>query len=131
MDTSFKGVLFDSRGRCLLGRNPRDEWELLGGRADLDDASPSDTIAREFREEAGLAIGVLGLIDIWYYDIVNEGRVAVASYLVQTTGSGVNDTVTSDEHSDIEWFDLDDLDDLPMPDGYRTTIRKAAPMVAE
>lgn len=131
MDTSFKGVLFDSHGHFLLGHNPRDEWELLGGRADSNDASPSDTIVREFHEEAGLTIDVLGLIDIWYYDIANEGRVAVASYLVQISGSKLNDIAASEEHSNLEWFGLGDLDYLPMPNGYKTTIRKAAAMAAE
>lgn len=126
MDVSFKAVLFDSDGAVLLGRNRRHEWELLGGRADPADRSPADTIRRELHEEAGLGVTVGALVDIWYYDIAGEGRVAVASYLASSIVGG--SLRASDEHAELCWFELDELDDIPLPRGYATTIRLAHAM---
>lgn len=124
MDVSFKAVLFDDAGRVLLGTNPRDEWELLGGRADPEDSGPADTITRELVEEAGVCIRVDHLIDIWYYDIPHEGRVAVASYLAHFIGPAT--IQASHEHSRLAFFSIDELDRLLMPSQYATTIRAAA-----
>jgi 8-oxo-dGTP pyrophosphatase MutT (NUDIX family) len=127
MDTSLEGVLFDDAGRVLLGLNPREEWELLGGRADPDDADPAATIRREFLEEAALAVEVEDLIDIWYYDVAGAGRVAVASYLVHVEPAALHTAALhlSDEHADLRFVPPDELESLPIPDGYTRTIRKA------
>lgn len=124
MDVSFKAVLFDEHDRVLLGSNPRSEWELLGGRADDEDAGPVETIIRELWEEAGIHVDVGELIDIWYYDIANEGRVAVVSYLATT--SDITSVAASVEHGSLGFFGLDDLDALVMPAEYKRTIRTAA-----
>jgi 8-oxo-dGTP pyrophosphatase MutT (NUDIX family) len=125
MDTSFKAVIFDEQGRVLLGKNPRGEWELLGGRADPGDHSPEDTIRRELLEEAGVEVAVGPLVDIWFYD-VDGGRVAVASYLT-TVPTGV--TTPSSEHTELAFFETDQLAGLALPDGYRASIRRAREML--
>ena len=51
---SIKGVLLLD-GRVVLVKNPRDEWELPGGRVDAGEAH-AQTLSREFAEE--LAINV-------------------------------------------------------------------------
>lgn len=126
MEISFKGVLFDEEGRVLLGLNPRNEWELLGGRADPEDEGPAHTIAREFHEEAGLDVQVSDLIDIWYYDIPRRGRVAIASYVVSLTSPGVGSWSASEEHSSLRRFSLEEVRALDMPAGYKRTISAAA-----
>ena len=124
MDISVKAVLFDAAGRVLLGANPRHEWELLGGRAEPGDTCPQDTIRRELTEEAELAVSVGDLVDIWYYDVPGAGRVAVASYLAWADGP--TGLAPSGEHAELRWFWVDELAGLPLPEGYRTTIRAAA-----
>ncbi|WP_435838167.1 NUDIX domain-containing protein [Streptomyces chrestomyceticus] len=60
---SVKGVAFDARGRVLLLRNERDEWELPGGRLEIGsaggeqvpDPTPEAALEREVREETGLS----------------------------------------------------------------------------
>jgi 8-oxo-dGTP pyrophosphatase MutT (NUDIX family) len=121
MDTSFKAVVFDEHGRVLLGKNPREEWELLGGRADPGDISPEDTIRRELLEETGIEVSLGPLIDIWFYDVAG-GRIAVASYLASiATGT----KAPSIEHSELAFFDADELDGLNLPAGYKMSIRRA------
>ncbi|MET9914187.1 NUDIX hydrolase [Streptomyces sp. NPDC006476] len=121
IDTSFKAVLLDSEMRVLLGTNPRGEWELLGGRAEAQDATPQDTVRREVREEAGIDITVGAIIDTWFYDIPDTGRVAVTSYLARP----VDDVspVLGTEHADLAFFHARELDDINLPEGYRHSIR--------
>jgi 8-oxo-dGTP pyrophosphatase MutT (NUDIX family) len=121
MDTSFKAVLLDSEMRVLLGINPRGEWELLGGRAEAQDASPQDTVRREVHEEAGIDVLVGAIVDTWFYDIPGKGRVAVTSYLARPVGDV--SPVLGTEHADLAFFHAWELDDLNLPEGYRRTIR--------
>ncbi|WP_345127756.1 NUDIX hydrolase [Streptomyces chiangmaiensis] len=114
-------MLLDSEMRVLLGTNPRGEWELLGGRAEAQDASPQETVRREVHEEAGLDIVVGSIVDTWYYDIAGEGRVAVTSYLAQPRGDV--SFVLGDEHTDLAFFHSHELDNINLPEGYRTSIR--------
>ncbi len=64
------------------------------------------------------------IVDIWYYDIPQEGRVAVASYLarplIRTTP-----LLISPEHTKLQFFSSHEIDALAMPSGYKTTIRRA------
>jgi 8-oxo-dGTP pyrophosphatase MutT (NUDIX family) len=129
MDTSFKAVIFDSTGRVLLGSNLRGEWELLGGRAEPEDTTPEDTIRREVQEEAGLTIHIGEFVDIWYYDIPNEGRVAVASYRAELGDS--KQLIRGDEHDALAFFDVDELHRIHLPDGYKRTIRLAQTLARE
>ncbi|MER6085446.1 NUDIX hydrolase [Streptomyces sp. NPDC001833] len=114
-------MLLDSEMRVLLGTNPRDEWELLGGRAEPHDATPQDTVRREVYEEAGIDIAVGAIVDTWYYDIPGEGRVAVTSYLARPLGDV--SLVLGDEHADLAFFHPQELDGINLPEGYRTSIR--------
>lgn len=123
METSFKAVVFDSGNRVLLGSSPRGEWELLGGRADPADGGPEDTVRRELREEAGLTVHVGKLIDIWYYDVPGDDRVAVASYVA--TADYFAQLSRGDEHVELAFFEPAELDQLNLPEAYKRTIRLA------
>ncbi|MGW2571496.1 NUDIX domain-containing protein [Streptomyces sp. NPDC001537] len=100
IDTSFKAVLLDSEMHVLLGTNPRGEGELLGGRAEAQDAAPQDTVRREVREEAGIDIVVGAIIDTWFYDV--PGTHASPS---------------------PAFFHVRALDAINLPEGYRRSIR--------
>jgi 8-oxo-dGTP pyrophosphatase MutT (NUDIX family) len=125
-DTSFKGVVFDSAGRVLLGRNKRQEWELLGGRAEPGDDGPEATIRREVLEETGLSVEVGSIIDVWYYEVADKGRVTIASYFAELCDGA--EAVASHEHSDLAFFAPEEVVNLNIPDGYVQTVSKAASM---
>jgi 8-oxo-dGTP pyrophosphatase MutT (NUDIX family) len=116
---SVKGVLLRG-GKVILVRNERDEWELPGGKLELCE-SPAECLAREIAEELGLNTEPQTLLDSWIYTIVPGVNVLVLAY--GCTESSLGEAVLSDEHSELRWFALGDVDELRMPDGYKKSIR--------
>jgi 8-oxo-dGTP pyrophosphatase MutT (NUDIX family) len=115
---SIKGVVF-KEGRAILLRNERDEWELPGGKLEPDE-EPAACCAREIREELSLEVTVDRLLDCWVYDILGRVKVLIVTYGCTLGGGRV--TVSS-EHKEVGLFRVPELDALPMPEGYRASVR--------
>ncbi len=118
---SAKGVLI-RRGRVLLLRNERGEWELPGGRLDGDE-SPEEAVVREIREETGLRARVVALVDAWVYRVTRSEKVLVLEYACRLKGNGI--VTISREHAEHTWLRPSDLRGEPLPEGYRRGIRRA------
>lgn len=116
---SVKGVVI-REGRVILLRNERDEWELPGGKLEVSE-SPEACLAREMAEELGLDVQPESLIASWVYTIVPGVDVLVVTY--GCSEASHNEAVMSDEHKELRWFSLEDIDDLNMPEGYKRSIR--------
>jgi mutator protein MutT len=119
---SVKGVLIH-RGRVLLLRNERGEWELPGGRLD-DGETPEEALTREVREEAGLMVSVASLVDAWVFEVTPGKKVLVLEYACRL--SGKRGVTISHEHSRHAWLALTDMSREPLPRGYVRGIRRAA-----
>ena len=116
---SVKGVVIRG-GKVILVRNERDEWELPGGKLELTE-SPKQCLAREIAEELHLTIEPESILDSWLYTIVPGVHVLVLTYgCVETVE---DDPVLSDEHKELRWFPLAEVDHLNMPEGYKASIR--------
>jgi len=121
---SVKGVLL-RRGRVLLLRNHRGEWELPGGRLDRQE-SPEEALAREIREETGLTARVGSLVDAWIFPVTPRKRVVILAYACRLR---IGDAIrTSPEHRGGAWLPLAALDEEPLPRGYLRSIRRVARM---
>ena len=116
---SVKGVVIRD-GNVILLRNERDEWELPGGKLELSE-SPEQCLAREMAEELRLEIAPETILDSWVYTIVPGVSVLVLSYGCSEISR--SEAVLSDEHKELRWFPLADVDALRMPDGYKASIR--------
>jgi 8-oxo-dGTP pyrophosphatase MutT (NUDIX family) len=116
---AVKGVLIRD-GKVILLRNDRDEWELPGGKLELSE-SPEQALAREIDEELRLAIEPERILDSWVYSIVPGVHVLVLTYGCSEPSRG--EAVLSDEHRELKWFPLAEVDSLRMPDGYKASIR--------
>jgi 8-oxo-dGTP pyrophosphatase MutT (NUDIX family) len=115
MPVSRKAVLA-AGDRVLLLRNPRGEWELPGGRPEPGER-PADTVARELREETGLAAEVGPLVARWDLEVLPGRRVTVAAYGCRAARTAP--VALSAEHGEAAWFTAAELDDLPLAEGYR------------
>lgn len=118
---SVKGVLLVD-GRVPLLRNERAEWELPGGRLEAGEEPPA-CVRREIAEELGIAVSVGALLDCWLYRIAGHGEVVIVTYACRKAGPGV--LRHSAEHSAVGLFAPAEIDALPMPEGYRRSIRRA------
>ncbi|MEV4997022.1 NUDIX domain-containing protein [Streptomyces niveus] len=122
---SVKGVALDARGRVLLLKNERDEWELPGGRLEAADPSPESTVERELREESGWTVKAGLLLDTWIYQplpqTLPERRVVIITYGC-TVLTPEADPVLSHEHRQIGLFTANEVPALTMPQGYKQSI---------
>ena len=116
---AVKGVLIRD-GKVVLLRNDRDEWELPGGKLELSE-SPEQALAREVKEELQLTIEPKRILDSWVYSIVPGVHVLVLTY--GCSESSRDEAVLSDEHKELKWFPLAEVDSLRMPDGYKASVR--------
>ena len=116
---SVKGVVIRD-GNVILLRNERDEWELPGGKLELSE-SPQRCLAREIAEELQLSIEPAGILDSWVYTIAPGVHVLILTYGCRESARA--EAVLSDEHKELRWFPLAEIDALKMPEGYKASIR--------
>ena len=117
---SIKGVVVRD-GKVLLLKNDRDEWELPGGRIELDE-SPEECVAREITEETRWKVTTGPILDSWMYYIEQAGKYV----FIVTYGCYPNDhvePVLSFEHREIGLFDEHEAALLNMPEGYQRSIK--------
>jgi 8-oxo-dGTP pyrophosphatase MutT (NUDIX family) len=110
--------LFDEGGRTLLGLNDRGEYELIGGR--LEEAEqPQAALVREFREEAGLTVRPVQLVDAYRFEPVPRQSVLILVYACQLVGGELR---ISEEHRELAFLPVPLDSSLPLPAGYRRAI---------
>lgn len=124
---TIKGVLVHE-GLALLGRNPRDEWELLGGQPDASDRTVADTLTREFREESGIDIAVGRLLLADLFEVIPGRRVVVVAFAVSVLRSERLTSIMpssgpagAPEHTALQWFPCSELP-AALPQVYRRAI---------
>ena len=116
---SVKGVIIRD-GKVILLRNERDEWELPGGKLERSE-SPGPCLVREIAEELRLEIIPESILSSWTYTIVPGVDVLILAYGCLESSRG--EAVLSDEHRELRWFPLAEIDALTMPEGYKASIR--------
>jgi 8-oxo-dGTP pyrophosphatase MutT (NUDIX family) len=119
---SVKGIVLRD-DRVVLVKNPRAEWELPGGKLELDE-TPEGCVVREIAEELGLAVTVGAIVDAWVYRIAPGRDVMIVTY--GCAAAEWPATLASPEGAEIRLAALDELDALPLPAGYRASIRRWA-----
>jgi ADP-ribose pyrophosphatase YjhB (NUDIX family) len=113
-------LITDDAGRLLLVRHAGhgDEWDVPGGAVEVGE-SPAATAVREAREEIGVDVRLLRLVDVLGgpdFEVVypNGDRVAyVTSVYAAKVVAGVP-TADGDEIGEVRWFTVEDLADPPL-----------------
>jgi 8-oxo-dGTP pyrophosphatase MutT (NUDIX family) len=115
---SVKGVAVQ-RGRVLLLRNERAEWELPGGKLELGEDPPA-CVAREIAEETGWQVIAGPILDCWQYHIAEGQDVVIVTYGCHVASD--EPPVVSPEHSKAALFTPAEVPRLTMPDGYKRSV---------
>ncbi|WP_245716180.1 NUDIX domain-containing protein [Micromonospora humi] len=107
---SVSVVIVDDHARLLLVRHAghRDGWAVPGGAVELGE-SPADAAVREIREEIGIRIGKLRLLDVLGgadYEVTypNGDRVAYVTAVYQAGIADGTPAADLDEISELGWF---------------------------
>jgi 8-oxo-dGTP pyrophosphatase MutT (NUDIX family) len=116
---SIKGVLLVD-DRVVLLENERLEWELPGGRLEPGEDPPA-CLAREFAEELDVDVAVAAILDSWVFEVLPRRKVLIVTYGVRRSSERA--MRVSSEHRRFGLFGLGELAGLPMPEGYRRSIR--------
>jgi 8-oxo-dGTP pyrophosphatase MutT (NUDIX family) len=104
----------------VLLKNERDEWELPGGRLEAGE-DPAACVAREIREELAIAVTVETLLDCWLYEVLPGQEVVIVTYGCRLDGH--DEIEISAEHKEVGLFSPEALAELPMPEGYRRSVK--------
>lgn len=122
---SVKGVVFEGDS-VWLRKNERNEWELPGGKID-EGEQPTETVARELREELGFEVEVVKIIHAWVHKIKKSedeySNVLVLSYLCKLI-SKIGGFELDGEAGKAEFgkFTLEEIKTLNMPNFYKNAI---------
>ena len=115
-------------GKILLVRRAREPskgiYTFPGGRVEFGE-SLTEALAREIREETGLAIEIVGLIG--YREALpaktgGHGHFVILPFAARWAAG---DVVLNDELDDARWLNPGDLGGLPITHGLQDTIRSA------
>lgn len=123
---SIKAVLAIG-GKIPLLKNARQEWELPGGRLEPGE-QPETALLREIAEELAIEAADPEILDCWLYTIAGKGEVLIVTYGCTALGSKPR---VSAEHAELRLFDPGEIASLPMPEGYKRSIRAWLDRLAE
>ncbi len=119
---SVKAVLVDADSRVVLLKNEREEWELPGGKLEAGE-QPPEVVEREIEEELGLRVRCGPILDSWLFEALPGREVLIVTYAAEADSfEGLR---RSDEHTAVDRFTSAEIRTLPMPEGYRASIRRA------
>jgi 8-oxo-dGTP pyrophosphatase MutT (NUDIX family) len=117
---SVKGVLLLD-GCVVLVKNPRDEWELPGGRIEANE-EPPQTLSREFAEELSIEVAVGEPIDSYLFEVIPGRHVFIVTYGCALAGEFA--PRISDEHIAHCLWPVNRLSEINLPAGYRRSVEK-------
>jgi 8-oxo-dGTP pyrophosphatase MutT (NUDIX family) len=120
--TSVKGVLLLG-GRVLLVKNPRNEWELPGGRIEQGE-DHAKALSREFVEELAIDVAISEPIDSYVFEVIPGRHVVIVTYGCTLIGNF--NPKLSDEHTEHCLWPVERLSELNLPEGYRWSAEKRA-----
>ncbi|MFA6963763.1 MAG: NUDIX domain-containing protein [Patescibacteria group bacterium] len=111
-------------GKYLLIMDHHGNWELPGGKIEAGE-TVEEGLRREFREETGSTDLKTGE-EIGTFDLTVDYGLAVYDFSIHIylCSSDIENIKLSHEHQDSGWFDIDEIKNLPMKEGYREILTR-------
>ena len=112
-------------GRILLLKRSRakdhapGEWESGSGGV-LPGETPQAAVVREAKEETGLAVEIVGVIDAFHFYRGAERRETIGISFHCRVAAG--EVTLSEEHEEARWVPLTELAKGPYPDWLRRAV---------
>jgi 8-oxo-dGTP pyrophosphatase MutT (NUDIX family) len=127
----------DEAGRVLLVRHAGhdDGWNVLGGAVDVGE-SPAAAAVREAREEIGVDVQLVRLLDVlggpdYEFSYPNGDRVAYVTALYEARITAGSPVISDGELSDLAWFGTGELPELELSRFARALLSAAGALCAE
>lgn len=118
---SIKGIVLYDNGDIPLLKNEREEYELPGGKLEVNE-QPITCLIREIKEELNIKVRVERIIDSWQYIIDEETLVVIITYLCRPLEVKSNIKL-SHEHKSLLIVNKNKIDKINMPTGYKKSIK--------
>ena len=119
----------DEAGRVLLARHAghHDGWGILGGAVDVGE-SPAEAAVREAREEIGVDVRLIRLLDVLGgrdYEVTypNGDRVAYVAAVYEARIVSGSPAPADGELSEVAWFAAEELPSLAISGFARALLR--------
>ena len=124
-------MIWNGRGDVLLIRRAKEprkgQWSLPGGKLEFGETLVEGTL-REIREETGLEVEILGLVDV--AETIRDAAAGAADdhFVLIDYGARVisGTAVAASDAAEARWFALDELDALPLWSEMRRVIALSA-----
>ena len=122
-------LTLDEAGRLLLVKptGHEDGWHILGGAVDMGE-SPAGAAVREAREEIGVGVRLVRLLDVlggpdYEVHYPNGDRVAYVSSVYEAQIIEGSPAPSDGELSEVAWFELTELPALELSRFARALLR--------
>lgn len=129
-DTNFvAGAIIFNKGKIFLGRRSLDklafpgELELIGGHVEKGETF-EDAVVRETKEEIGLDIEIITIVDAFNYFAEDEYKAEII-YLCRQRDPDQEPVLDPADHSEGIWIGPDEIDKTERDNEETAAIRKA------
>ena len=120
---AVKGLIFCKNKFLVLEKENfvGGKFEVPGGRKDSGE-SDEETLKREIKEEVGLEVEIVRLLNVWYLDLPEKGiHLDGKTYLCK---SDIDKVKLSKEHITYRWIEKEELKKLDCPNWLKEAISK-------
>lgn len=121
------GALIVDKKVLILRRSSKEPfltgyYELPGGKIDFGE-TPQEALKREFLEETNLKIIPRKIIRVFTYLSNNGNRHTVELVYLVNLNDEIKNLKLSDEHDDIKWISIEEIDSIKMSDEIKENIK--------